>query len=237
MKGSGDEMSSGIARRRQAAALDTGNAAYQERRAEIIKAAGAVFKKNGYRGTKISDIAEVMNMDRATLYYYVGNKEELFHHAVGDAVEKNALRAESIAEGSGSSADKLRILVTELMVSYAESYPYLYIYIQEDLSHVAQRSSPWSRQMNRFNKRYEKALVAIIEEGVEDGTFHTGTQPWVIAYGVLGMLAWSNRWFDPGKTSVPAREIGEAYAETILGGLVHTAANRAASTDTPESTG
>lgn len=213
-------MTSSIAKRRQAAALDPNNAAYQERRAEIIKAAGAVFKKNGYRGTKISDIAAVMNMDRATLYYYVGNKEELFHHAVGDAVEKNCHRAEAIARGADSPADKLRTLVIELMVSYAESYPYLYIYIQEDLSHLAERSSPWSRQMNRYNKRYEKALVAIIEEGVEDGTFRTGTQPWVIAYGVLGMLAWSNRWFDPGKSTVPAREIGEAYAETVLGGLV-----------------
>jgi TetR/AcrR family transcriptional regulator, cholesterol catabolism regulator len=210
-------MTSGIGRRR-AAALDEGGTAYQERRAEIIKAAGEIFKRNGYSGTKIGDIAEAMNMDRATVYYYVGSKEELFHQAVGDAVEKNCLRAEAILQGDGTPAEKLRTLVTELMVSYADAYPYLYVYIQEDLSKLAKRSQ-WSRTMSRYNKRYENAVVAIIEDGVEDGTFHTSTQPWVVAYGVIGMVAWSNRWFNPHESSVSAQEIGAAYADTLIGGL------------------
>jgi AcrR family transcriptional regulator len=211
-------VTSGIGKRR-AAAQGEGGAAYQERRAEIVKAAGEVFKRNGYRGTRITDIAEALNMDRASVYYYVGSKEELFQHAVGDAVEKNCLRAEAIVQGPGTAAEKLRTLVTELMVSYAEAYPYLYVYIQEDLNHVATTRSPWSRAMSRFNKRYENAVVAIIEDGVEEGTFHTGTQPWVVAFGVIGMVAWSNRWFNPGESTVSAHEIGAAYADTLLGGL------------------
>ena len=210
-------MTSGIGRRR-AAALDEGGAAYQERRAEIIRAAGEVFRRHGYRGTKIGDIAEAVSMDRATIYYYVGSKEELFHQAVGDAVERNCLHAEAILAGPGTPPEKLRTLVVDLMVSYAESYPYLYLYIQEDLGPWAGRSQ-WGRTMARFNKRYENTVVAIVEDGVADGSFHTATEPWVIAYGILGMVAWSNRWFSPEASSVPAREIGEAYADTVLGGL------------------
>ncbi len=210
--------SSNISKRR-AAALDEGGAAYRGRRAEIIRAAGEVFKRLGFRGTKIGDIAEAVGMDRATIYYYVGGKEELFHQAVGDAVERNCLRAEAILTGPGTPAEKLRALVTDLMESYAASYPYLYLYIQEDLGPSASRSQ-WGRTMARFNKRYENAVVAIVEDGVADGTFHTATEPWVIAYGILGMAAWSNRWFNPETSSVPAREIGAAYAETLLRGLV-----------------
>ena len=99
--------SSNISKRR-AAALDEGGAAYQGRRAEIIRAAGEVFKRLGFRGTKIGDIAEAVGMDRATIYYYVGGKEELFHQAVGDAVERNCLRAEAILTGPGTPAEKLR---------------------------------------------------------------------------------------------------------------------------------
>ena len=210
--------SSNISKRR-AAALDEGGAAYRGRRAEIIRAAGEVFKRLGFRGTKIGDIAEAVGMDRATIYYYVGGKEELFHQAVGDAVERNCLRAEAILTGPGTPAEKLRALVTDLMESYAASYPYLYLYIQEDLGPSASRSQ-WGRTMARFNKRYENVVVAIVEDGVADGTFHTATEPWVIAYGILGMAAWSNRWFNPETSSVPAREIGAAYAETLLRGLV-----------------
>ena len=210
-------MTSGIGKRR-AAALGEGGAAYQERRAEIIRAAGDVFRRNGFRGTKIGDIAEAVGMDRATIYYYVGGKEELFHQAVGDAVERNCLRAEEILAGEGTPAEKLRTLVVELMESYAANYPYLYLYIQEDLGAFAARSQ-WSRTMARFNKRYENVVVAVVEDGVADGTFRTGTEPWVVAYGVIGMVAWSNRWFSPEDSSVSAREVGAAYAQTLLGGL------------------
>ena len=70
-------MQSGIGRRR-AAALAEGSAAYAERRAEIIAAAAKVFREKGYRGTSLADVAESLDTDRASLYYYIGSKEELF---------------------------------------------------------------------------------------------------------------------------------------------------------------
>jgi len=211
-------MTSGIGRRR-AAARDEGGAPYQERRTEIVRAAAGMFKKNGYRGTKLGDVAEAMGMDRASLYYYVGSKEELFHEVVGTAVETNADGAEQILGGAGSAPDKLRTLVRGLMVSYAESYPFLYVYIQENLGTGAPDRSVWAREMRRHNKRYENAVVAIVQSGIDEGTLHTDTQAWVVAYGIIGMVAWSNRWYNPNESAVPAEEIGTAYAETLLRGL------------------
>lgn len=211
-------MTSGIGRRREAA-RDEGGAAYQERRTEIVRAAAAMFKQNGYRGTKLMDIAEAMGLDRASLYYYVGSKEELFHEVVGTAVETNADTAEQILAGPGRAPDKLRMLVRGLMVSYAESYPFLYVYIQENLGTGTRDSSDWAREMRRHNKRYENAVVAIVQSGIDEGTLRTGTEAWVIGFGIIGMVAWSNRWFDPTTSTVPAEEIGAAYAETLLRGL------------------
>jgi AcrR family transcriptional regulator len=214
-------MTSGIGRRR-AAARDEGGAAYQERRTEIVAAAAQMFKRNGYRGTKLSDVAEALGLDRASLYYYIGSKEELFHEVVGGAVEANAAAAEEIRDGPGTAPEKLRRLIVGLMVSYAEAYPFLYVYIQENLGPVRDRS-PWAREMARHNKRYENAVVAIVQSGVDEGTLRTDTQPWVIAFGIIGMAAWSNRWFNPVESSVPAEEIGRAYADTLLRGLQATA--------------
>lgn len=211
-------MTSGIGRRR-AAARGEGGAAYRERRAEIVKAAAEVFKTNGYRGTKLSDVAEAMSLDRASLYYYIGSKEELFHEVVGGAVDANATTAEQILGGDGTAPEKLRTLITGLMVSYADTYPFLYVYIQENLSNVSRDRSAWARDMQRHNKRYENAVVAIVQSGIDDGTLRAGTQAWVIAYGIIGMVAWSNRWFNPNESDVPAEEIGAAYAETLLSGL------------------
>ena len=211
-------MTSGIGKRR-ASARDEGTTAYQERRSEIVAAAGDLFKEHGFAGTSLADVAEALSMDRASLYYYVGGKQELFQDVVGGAVERNALRAEEVAAGPGSAAEKLRRLVVELMESYADNYPFLYVYIQEHLGAVSPDRSPWAQRMRGFNKRYENAVVAVVQAGVDDGTFAVRTQPWVVAFGVIGMVAWSNRWYRPGEAAVPAREIGEAYADTLLCGL------------------
>jgi AcrR family transcriptional regulator len=210
--------SSRIARRR-VTALGEGGAAYLERRGEILAAAKEIFRRNGYRATALTQVAEALAMDRASLYYYVGSKEELFHEIVGEAVEANAQTAERIAAGEGTPPEKLRALVVGLMQSYADTYPFLYFYIQEDLGHPGAKKTAWSRKMAKFNKRYENAVTAIIQEGVDDGTFATEAEAWLVSYGVLGMLAWSNRWFNPNTSPVSAAEIGQRFADTLLSGL------------------
>jgi AcrR family transcriptional regulator len=193
-------MTSGIGRRR-AAARDEGKAAYRERRAEIVLAAAAMFKRKGYRGTNLGDVADALGLDRASLYYYIGSKEELFHDVVG------------------TPAEKLRTLVVGLMNSYAESYPFLYVYIQENLNQVSRDRSAWAREMRGYNKRYENVVVDIVQAGLDDGSFRSPGPASVIAYGIIGMVAWTNRWFNPNESLVSAQQIGSAYAETLLAGL------------------
>jgi AcrR family transcriptional regulator len=209
---------SGIGRRR-AAAQDEGRTAYSERRQEIIGAAARLFKTHGFRGTSLGQIAEALNTDRATLYYYVGSKEELFDEVVSDAVRANVARAEQIRDGDGTAPDKLRRLVTELMDSYAASYPFLYVFIQENLAHVSEQRSDWSQEMRALNKAYESCVVTIIEAGIADGTIRRVAEPWVLAYGLIGMVGWTNRWFNPAKSEVDATTIGLAYADVLLEGL------------------
>jgi hypothetical protein len=98
------------------------------------------------------------------------------------------------------------------------------LYIQEDLGHPGAKKTAWSRKMARFNKRYENAVTAIVQQGVDDGTFATEADAWLISYGILGMLAWSNRWFNPTSSAVSAEEIGNRFADTLLNGLEPRAA-------------
>lgn len=210
---------SNIARRR-AAARDDGRAAYVERRGEILHAAAQVLKERGFRGTTINYVAQALGIDRATLYYYVGSKEELFHELVTDAVEVNLKMALAIRNSGAPAPEKLERLITSLMESYAEHYPVLYVMIQENLSHVSPDHSDWAKKIRRINRRWEKALIDIIQAGQDEGTLRDSTPAWLVAYGILGMLGWTNRWFNPNKSDLTAREIGQGFADSLLGGLV-----------------
>lgn len=210
--------SSGIGKRRTAA-LGEGREAYQERRREIIEAAAQVFKKNGFQGSSIADVAAQLGMDRATLYYYIGSKNELFDEVVTEAVEANVAQAEQIRDSDAPAPEKLRTLIESLMGSYAAHYPFLYVFIQENLSQVPPKRAEWAREMRSYNRRYESAMVDVIQQGFDAGTLRETGPAWLVAYGIIGMVAWTNRWFDPAKTPADATTIGRTFADMTLGGL------------------
>lgn len=211
-------MTSGIGRRRDSA-RDEGGEAYRERRREIVRAAAEVFKRQGYRATNLADIARAAGTDRATLYYYAAGKAELFDEVVSGPVEANTERAEAIRAGADPAPEKLRRLFVELMASYAEHYPLLYVFVQENLSHVEPERAEWAQRMRRLNRRYEDAVVGVVRDGVDEGTLSVRGDPRIVAYGLLGMLAWTNRWYRPGSSDTDARTIAGSFADTVLLGL------------------
>lgn len=217
-KGGDTQLTSEIARRRKAA-LAEGAAGYQERREEIIKAAGRVFKRKGYRATNLTDIATEAGTDRATLYYYISGKAELFDEVVSEVVEANTRLAESVRDSTQPAPEKLRAVIGALMASYADNFPYLYVFVQENLSHVAPERVEWSGRMRRLNRRYEEALIDIVRGGIEEGTLVDAGDPRIIAYGLLGMLGWTNRWFNPHESPQSAEEIAATFTEIFLRGL------------------
>ncbi len=209
---------SAIVQRRNAAKEDAGRI-YQARRKEIAEAAVRVFNRLGYNGASISAVAAEMQTDRASLYYYISSKDELFDEVVRTVIERNAEMARTIQQSAVPPRAKLRELIVKLMVSYGYSYPLIYIYIRENLSHVSDKRSEWSRGMRTLNRVIEDAIIAIIDEGVADGSFRKIGSSRIIAYGVLGAVGWTNRWFRPERSDLTAEEIGTTYAEMILGGL------------------
>ncbi len=218
-----DDAESGISRRR-AHAQGSKKRNYAHRRAEIITAAAELFRMNGYQSTSLAQIAEAIGTDRASLYYYFSSKEEVFDIIVTDVVEQNLAIAEGIRDSEASAVDKLHRVTTQLMTSYAENFPFLYIYLQENMAQISGKRQAWAERMRAVNRRYERAIGEMIQQGLDEGTIKAVAPAWVIANGLMGMISWTNRWFNPQTSSVSAAEIGAAYAEILLTGIVNTAA-------------
>jgi TetR/AcrR family transcriptional regulator, cholesterol catabolism regulator len=56
------------------------SASFQDRRREILTAAGETFYEKGYHAASMQDIADKVGILKPGLYYYVSSKEELLHH-------------------------------------------------------------------------------------------------------------------------------------------------------------
>jgi len=209
---------SSIGKRRSAARTDSSES-YKQRRAEIVAAAVRVFNRVGLEGASIGAVATEANIDRASIYYYISSKEELFDELVQSVVERNLDIVKRIHASSMSPKGKLRELVSALMISYGEHYPLFYIYIRENLSRVTGERMKWARYMRKLNREHVDLIIAIIEQGYADGSLRRVGPARVIAYGLLGIIGWTHRWFRPQESEVSAQEIGRTYAELLLGGL------------------
>jgi TetR/AcrR family transcriptional regulator, cholesterol catabolism regulator len=214
-----------IARRRAAAAKAAkNNPGYQERLEVIRRAAGKVFHEQGFSRTKLNDIAEAAGIDRASLYYYVGSKEQLFRDVVSEAVTANIEAARAVRAMDLPPREKLARMIESLMKSFETYYPYMHAFVQEDMTKLATDAgadSEWSRTVQNWNSEYFTLVRATISEGIMEGSFRTTLPPGMVANCVIGMLNHSHLWFRPDGV-MDAEEIGQGMAHLVLMGLAST---------------
>tara|TARA_R110000796_G_scaffold252001_1_gene384800 strand:+ start:46695 stop:47357 length:663 start_codon:yes stop_codon:yes gene_type:complete len=209
---------SNISRRRKTA-LNDGGAKYKAKREELIRLAADLFKEKGYQTTTLNDIANHAGMDRASVYYYVGNKEEFFREAVKGGVEQNAAHVQTLLDRDDLSTQvKLEQLVQLLMQSYSDSYPYMYLYIQEEMHKIADAQTPWAKEMLEKTKSFESAVLALIKRGVAEGQFRDDVPATLAANTVFGMLNWTYRWYTP-KSKYSAKDIADVFCKIFFTGL------------------
>ncbi len=205
---------------RRASARDRSGEAYRRRRAEIFAAAASVFREKGYQASTLADVAEVVGVDRASLYFYVSSKQQIFDEIVSDVVTSNTLAAEEIAAAELPAPDKVRLLIRQLMESFGESYPFLYVFIQENLAHVSAERKGWAADLRATNRRYENSIRSVFAQGVEEGTLKPVAATNVSLYGLMGMLGWTHRWFNPETSPLSTQAIADVYADILIKGLV-----------------
>ena len=96
---------------------------HEKRRDEILRRAFALFSRQGYQNTSLSNLADVCHISRPTLYLYFKDKEELFRYALKHFTDSMLKDYKGIAEISGSTyADKIeKICIDIIAKSYRNS--------------------------------------------------------------------------------------------------------------------
>jgi AcrR family transcriptional regulator len=207
-----------IGRKREIALAKDQNEDYRARRAELVKIAATVFNDLGYEATTLSDIAKRFGTDRASVYYYVSGKEELLLGGIEEILGRNLEEIERIKGLDASAREKLELLIRRLVDSYVDTYPLSYVYIQNDMTKVGQSDSPRAKAVIRGTRRFEKTVIEIIQQGMDEGIFDPEVPVLLAANSLFGILNWTHRWFKPGgrwKTD----ELSDSFIRIFFGGI------------------
>ena len=210
--------SSNISRRR-ASALEEGSSDYLAKRDELVEIAGRQFKAHGFKATTLAEIGRKVGLDRATVYYYFGSKEELFRECVRVGVEANISECERIfADKARPASERLRAIIQQLMAAYDHYYPHMYVYIQEEMNRITGEQSVWAQRIASQTRTFERIVLSLVSELIERGTMRGDIPVTVAANAIFGMLNWTHRWYQPGGLH-PADQISAAFADIFFDGM------------------
>lgn len=185
-----------------------------EREDQLLEAALHLFKEKGYHNTSMQDLADALDMQKGSLYYYIDSKEELLRHLLERATSFLTLQIDEIYASDLAPAEKLRWALTNHGETMMEHLDLVAVYLQEYRNLPPERL----REALAVRKHYEQVLMQIVEDGIACGNFRPVNVKMAV-FGVLGMLNWTPEWFSPaGEFS--AREVSAMLADLALCGLV-----------------
>ena len=160
----------------------------------ILDAAMESFAKLGFAGARIDDIAKKAEVNKAMIYYRIGDKKRLYqevlHYVFGNAVEHIA----RLIDQSESPEKNLRIYVKGIL-SIVKKHPLLPRFMMWEMASGAPNMS---EIIMSDMARLIAILMNIFKKGVEEGKF-IEINPFMLHMMTVGTVIFN-------KVSQPIRE-------------------------------
>jgi AcrR family transcriptional regulator len=162
---------------------------FQLQKGRMLKAAARCFNQKGYSGTSLRDVADVLGLTDAALYYYVRNKEELVYLCyvrAADLGREAMQRAE--AEGENGMDVILRYFHYHIEMMVGDRGPIAI------MSEVPSLKPAHRKEVLELSRRHSANFEAILEAGIEDGSVKPCNVR-MTGNAIMGSLNWIPKWF------------------------------------------
>jgi AcrR family transcriptional regulator len=183
-----------------------------DRRIEILKSAAAAFRRRGYHGASVDEIASALDMTKGNLYYYFQNKEEILFACHDYSLDELLGLMDHVRAEPTRPDDKLRTLILAFIHMMLDELQATALTL--DLQAL---SPPLMKRIIAKRDRFDRGLREIIQEGMDSGLFRPG-DPKMIGFAIMGAVNWITKWFDPAGP-MTSGDIGQRFADYLVGGL------------------
>ena len=162
-------------------------------RERILRAATGEFARFGLGGARVDRIALRAGANKRMLYYYFGNKEDLFL-AVLEAAYARIRSAEQRLRLSDLDPEQAVRRLVEFTWRYYLAHPEFLTLLNSENLHEA-RHLKRSRQIAALHSPLVETIAEVLERGAREGRFRRGVDPvqLYVSIAALGYFYLSNR--------------------------------------------
>jgi AcrR family transcriptional regulator len=189
----------------------------QLKRRLILEAAVRLFSERGYAATRIEDIIAELSASRRVIYEHFGGKSDILVAICEQAIRSTIDLATRIARTPLDPVEKLHRLVRDFTQIVIDNRDNIAISTREMMFLPADSRA----RITRMQKRFDRILGTILDEGVERGDFLVA-DPAITALAIGGMIIWTHRWYRPS---------GRLSADAVAGAMADAALSMVARSD------
>ena len=191
---------------------DRSNGKALARKREILRSAAAAFRRRGFDGAGVEDIAAGLGMTKGNLYYYFKNKQEILYFCQNHSVDRMIAEADRIERLRVPADEKLRRLIEAQLRCMLDE-------LGGSAAHLEFHALP-QRLLRRIiakRDRYEAILRRIVDAGIRAQIFEP-LDPKLVTLAILGAINWTIKWYRSGGPLGP-KEIADTFSTLLIDGL------------------
>jgi TetR/AcrR family transcriptional regulator len=189
---------------------------------KILDAAAEVFAEKGFSGARVDEIAVKAGVNKAMLYYRVGDKEELYRRVVlrgQEGFQKAIMKAMAASSTAPETFSRMLAGVTE-NVAADRLIPSII------LRELAGRARTLPKEGMDGVKGFMATVRSIVTMGVEEGSFRN-IDPVVLQFLVIGgvftlsLTGEMRKELNPGNPGpIDNKEISTAILDILAHGIL-----------------
>lgn len=179
----------------------SGNTKSGRTRGRIVDAAAHVLLTRGYAGLRLSDVAEIAEVQGPSIYYYFASRDRLIEEAVAVGLERArtlVVQALDAAAPDLRAIDRLDIAVAAHLSTLLTHSDHAAAAIRT----VPQLPADIGERYRQDQRVYLEVWRDLISDARRDGDIPPELDVGTALMVIIGALNWTAEWWDPAQGSL-----------------------------------
>ncbi|MFF1393081.1 TetR/AcrR family transcriptional regulator [Streptomyces sp. NPDC058287] len=179
----------------------------------LLSVAVRVFNERGYDGTSMEHLSKAAGISKSSIYHHVAGKEELLRRAVSRALDGLfGILGEEHAR-VGRAVERLEYVTRRMVQVLISELPYVTLLLRVRGNTDTER---WAMERRR---EFDHQVAELLKAAAADGDVRGDIEVRLATRLVFGMINSIVEWYRPGGRGMDDREVTDAVAQLIFGGL------------------
>lgn len=162
---------------------------FQLQHDRLLRAAAYCFNQKGYSGTSLKDVADILGLTDAALYYYVRNKEELVYQCYLRAADIGREAMDRAIDEGECGFDQVRLYIRyHIEFMLGERGPLAI------MSEIPSLKPDHRDEILGVSRTHSLRFEALLNAGITDGSIAT-CDVRMTGNSIMGSINWIPKWF------------------------------------------